>query len=190
MVLLHRATVASILQTWSQDPFAHGYFVVPAAAYLAWSRRKRVQSMTLRPAFAALPFLALLSFLWLLGNLFVSAEVQQFCVVTMLVAVTWAVLGTASMRALIFPLGLLVFALPFGERLAPPLQEFTARFALTLLTLSGVHPVLEGHVISIADIRWTVTPACGGSTIWSLPWRLDTCMPASCIVSGGTAWPS
>jgi exosortase A len=162
VVGIHRATVASILQTWSQDPFAHGYFVVPAAAYLAWSRRERVQSMNLRPAPAALPFLAFLSFLWLLGNLIGSAEVQQFCVVTMFVAVTWAVLGTAPMRFLIFPLGLLVFALPFGPRLAPALQELTARFALTMLTLSGVHPVLEGHVISIADTRWTVTPACGG----------------------------
>jgi len=88
VVVLHRATVASILQTWSQDPFAHGYFVVPAAAYLAWSRRERVQSMNLRPAPAALPFLAFLSFLWLLGNLIGSAEVQQFCVVTMFVTET------------------------------------------------------------------------------------------------------
>jgi exosortase A len=162
LVVFHRATVASILETWSRDPFAHAYFVVAAAAYLAWSRRERVESMIPRPTFVALPLLGFLSFLWLLGNLTSTALVQQSCLAGMFVALTWAVLGTAAVRALVFPLGLLLFALPFGERIAPTLQEFTARFALQMLTLSGLHPVLEGHVISIADSRWQVTESCGG----------------------------
>jgi exosortase/archaeosortase family protein len=70
------------------------------------------------------------------------------------------------MRVLLFPLGLLLFALPFGERfvpaLVPALQEFTARFALKLLTLSGVQAVLDGYAISIAGDRWLVSEACGG----------------------------
>ncbi len=149
-------------QTWSQDPFRHGYFVVAAVAYLAWSRRERVESVYPRPAFVALPLLGLLSFLWLLGNLTSTMQVQQFCLVTTSVAVAWAVLGTAAARALLFPLGLLFFTLPFGDRLAPSLQEFTARFAVGMLTLSDVHPVLEGQVISIAGDSWRVTEACGG----------------------------
>jgi exosortase A len=162
LVILHWATVASMRQTWSQDPFAHGYFVVAGAAYLAWSSRERVESMNPRPAFVALPLLGLLSSVSMLGDLTSSTQLQQFCLMTMFVTVTWAVLGTAAARALIFPIGLLLFALPFGERLAPTLQAFTARFAVTMLTLSHVHPVLEGDVISIAGDSWRVTEACGG----------------------------
>jgi EpsI family protein len=63
---------------------------------------------------------------------------------------------------LVFPLGLLFFALPFGDTLTAALQTFTARFAVGALTLSGVHPALEGHVIVIAEDRWRVTEGCGG----------------------------
>jgi len=162
LVVLHWATVSSMRQSWSQDPFAHGYFVVAGAAFLAWSSRQRVESVNPRPAFVALPLLGFLSSLWLLGDLTSSTQLQQFGLVAMFVAVTWAVLGTAAARALIFPIGLLSFTLPFGERLAPILQAFTARLAITMLTLSRVHPVLEGDVISIAGDSWRVTEACGG----------------------------
>jgi EpsI family protein len=133
-----------------------------AAAYLAWTRRERVASTNPRPAFVALPFLGLLSFLWLLGTLISATLLQQVSLLTMFVAVAWAVLGSAAVRALTFPLGLLLFAVPLGERLAPTLQEFTARAAVTMLTLSGVHPVLDDHRISIAEKTWHVTQACGG----------------------------
>ncbi len=150
-----------MLQTWSQDPFGHGYFVVPAAAYLALTRRAWVESHSPSPAYAALPLIGGLSFLWLLGNLTNTATVQQLSLVTMSIAVTWAVMGTAATRALMFPLGILFFGLP-GDRLAPPLQEFTAWSAVQMLTLSGVPAVLDGQVISIAGTRWWVSEACGG----------------------------
>jgi exosortase A len=162
LVFVHRATVASMLQTWSRDPFGHGYLVVPAAAYLAWSRRDRLQWLSPRPAVAALTFLGLVSFLWLLGNLTNTTVLQQLCLVAMVIGVTWSVLGTAAARALVFPLGLLLFALPLGDRLVPVLQEFTGRFAVKMLTLSNVPAILEGHVISIAGDRWRVAEACGG----------------------------
>ncbi len=63
---------------------------------------------------------------------------------------------------LLFPLGLLLFAVPFGDLLAPTLQDVTARIAVTMLAASNVHPVLEGRVISIADNQWIVAEACGG----------------------------
>jgi exosortase A len=166
LVLLYWPTAGSVRRTWSQDPFAHAYFAVAAAGYLAWSRRARVESTNWRPAFVALPLLGLCSFVWLLGDPRRTSHLQELCLATMGVGLTWSVLGTTAMRVLIFPLGLLLFALPFGERLVPALvpalQEFTARFALKLLTLSGVQAVLDGYAISIADDRWLVSDACGG----------------------------
>jgi exosortase A len=162
LVLLYWPTGVLVLQTWSQDPFAHAYFAIAAAGYLAWSRRDRVESTNWRPAFAALPLLGFSSILWLMGNLVHISHLQQLCLAMMFVALTWAVLGTAATRALLFPLGLLLFSVPLVERLAPALQEFTARLAVTLLTVSGVQAVRDGYEISIADDRWLVSQACGG----------------------------
>ena len=69
IVVFHWPTVVSMLHTWSQDPFGHGYFVVAAAVYLAWSRRKRVASMNPRSTYAPLPLLGFLAFVWSLATL-------------------------------------------------------------------------------------------------------------------------
>jgi exosortase A len=162
LLALHRATAFAMLRAWTKDPFGHGYFVVAAAACLAWNRRARLAALTPRATPAALPLLGLLSFGWLLGSLTGTESVQQLCLVTMFVALTWAVLGHAALRALLFPLGILVFALPVGDRIAPALQALTAQVAVTMLAWTGVPALLTGHVISIADSRWRVAEACGG----------------------------
>jgi len=162
LAAIHYATVTSIVQSWSRDPLAHGYFVVPATLYLAWARRDRLRAVSPQPAFATLALIALLSFGWLVGNLTHITHLQQACVVVLFVVVTWGILGTPATRVLMFPLGVLLFALPVGERVAPMLQELTARLAVKALTLSDVPAVLSGNVISIPGTRWHVSEACGG----------------------------
>jgi EpsI family protein len=160
--IVHRATAASLWESWTRDPFGHGYFVVPAVLFLAYHRRASLVSLNLRPALLGLPVLALVSFAWLLGNLTSTLLIQQSSLVLMGGALAWIVLGTAAVRALLFPLGLLVFAPPWGDRLAPTLQDVTALAVLKMLALSDVHPILQGQVISIDGNRWRVTEACGG----------------------------
>jgi exosortase A len=162
LLIVHRATAAALLRDWARDPFAHGYFVAAAAAFLVWSRRERLLSLNPRPALAALPPLVLLSSLWLLGNLTGTEALQYVCLVATFPVLAWAVLGSAAMRALLFPAGLLFFALPFGDRIVPALQDITALLAVKMLTWSGVPALLTGHLISIGDGRWRVAEACGG----------------------------
>ncbi|MEO7276308.1 MAG: exosortase A [Vicinamibacterales bacterium] len=162
LVAIHYDTVIGILRSWSRDPLAHGYFVLPATAYVVWNRLDRLRSVSPRPAFATLALIAALSFGWLVGNLTHTTHLEQIPVVLLFVAVTWGLLGSAAARALMFPLGVLLFALPLGERLAPVLQDLTARLAVHLLTLTGVPAVLSGNVIAIPGTRWHVSEACGG----------------------------
>ena len=162
MAAIHYATVASILQSWSRDPLAHGYFVLPATACLAWICRDRLRDVDPRPAFVTLVLIAGLSFVWLVGNLTQTTQLEQTSVILLFVALTWGVLGTAAARALMFPLGVLLFALPVIERVAPMLQEVTARMAVQALALSGVPAALSGNVIAIPGTRWHVSEACGG----------------------------
>ena len=97
--------MGSWFQTWARDPFSHAYFVVAAAAYLAWSSRERVERLTPRPSFGALLILGLLVSVWLAGNLTNTLLLMQLSLVPMFIALTWAVVGTDAGRALAFPLG-------------------------------------------------------------------------------------
>jgi exosortase A len=156
------ATAASTVALWSKDPLSHGFLVVPAAVYLAWAARHELASFKPAPVFWALPVLGLIAFVWFLGNLTDTTVIQQVCLVAMLIAFVWGMLGKGATRTLMFPLGFLLFALPLGDRLVPTLQDLTARFAVKMLSLTGVPVLLQGHVISIPGGSWLVAEACSG----------------------------
>ena len=162
LIASHHVTILSLFDSWSRDPFGHGYFVFPVAAYLAWTRREQIRVLDPRPCVAALPAIGLLSTLWLLGNLTGTISVQQCSVIAMIVAVPWLVLGTAATRAMAFPLSLLLFASPVGDRVAPILQGLTTWTTTVMLGLSTIPVTAEGHSLAIAGTTWRVTEACGG----------------------------
>src|SRR5436190_9729705 len=146
LAALYWKTATSIAAVWSNDPLGHGYVVVPLAGYLVWQRRQRFQALVPRARFVALPVIALLAFVWLLGNLADTLVVQQFAWVGMIVGLAWIILGSSAARILIYPLGLLLFALPLGDRIIPTLQDLAALIAVKLLAASGVPVLLQGHI--------------------------------------------
>jgi EpsI family protein len=162
LLVLHHATIASLLAAWSRDPLGHGFFIVPGVAALAWGRRTELARITPAAAPGALLLLAALSLIWLLAKAGDIHAIQQVAVLAMCVGLTWAVVGAAAVRALAFPLGLLFFAAPVDDLLAPQLQNMTASVVATMLNGTGVSAALDQHFISTASTRWYVSEACGG----------------------------
>jgi exosortase A len=162
LLILYGSTVGSLLQAWSRDPLGHGYVVLPAAGFLAWQRRQHLAGSTPAPAFWWLPVLGLVSLVWLVGNLATVMIAQQLCLLVLTVGLIWGALGTAAARPLMFPFGLLVFALPLGDWLVPSLQYLTAQVAVGLLRSSGVPVLLQLSVITVPGAQWEVAWACSG----------------------------
>lgn len=147
---------------WHSSSFSHGYLVLPTSLYLIWTRRKRLALLSPAPNPWAIPFLLLAVFGWLLGNLTVTGFVEQLCVVFLMMGLAWGVLGTAVVRALLFPLAFLIFAVPFGEGLIPWLQDFSAWFAVKLLSLTQIPVLLQGRYITVPHGKWEVAEVCSG----------------------------
>lgn len=162
LIAIFWETAASVVALWSKDPLAHGYIVIPAVVYLAWTRRQQLTSLSPAAAFQALPLIGLFAFLWLLGNLSDTRVVQQVCLVAMLIGFVWGVLGSPAAMVLLFPLGFLIFAMPLGDRFVPMLQDLAARSAVKMLVLSGIPVLLQGHIISLPRGTWKVAEACSG----------------------------
>jgi exosortase len=162
LLVLYRTTIASLIAEWSRDPLGHGFFIVPAVGYLAWRRRAQIARLTPAATPAVLPLLGALSLVWLAGKACEIAVIQHVAVLAMCVGMTWAVVGAAVVEALAFPFGLLLFAVPVGDVLAPSLQHMTTSVVATMLHYSAVPTVLEWNFISTASTRWEVSEACGG----------------------------
>lgn len=156
-------TVFSAVAQWQQSQtFSHCFLVFPITIYLIWSQREKIINLAPSPNYWGLPILALLGVGWLLGHLGAVLVVQQVAMVAMLQVLVFTVVGWPVTRALFFPLSFLIFAVPFGEDLIRPLQDYTAFFTVKALQLSGIPVFRDGWMIVTPTSVWEVAEACAG----------------------------
>ncbi len=155
--------VQSMVDTWQRsETFAHGFLIVPISAWMVWRRRYAIQALNPRPNFWMLLPLAIVGFIWLLGNLTAVVVVQQYCLVFMILLIVATITGNQVVRELAFPLLFLLFTVPFGEILLPVLMEHTANFVVFALRLTGVPVYREGLYFTVPSGNWSVVEACSG----------------------------
>lgn len=163
LLLLYRQTALGMVTIWWRSgTFTHAFLVPPIALWLAWRRREMVAPLTPRPVPGlALP-IALLGAIWLFADFAAINAATQFALVAMLVLLVPAVLGWRVAREMAFPLGFLFFCVPVGEFLLPQLMDWTAKFTVLALRLSGLPVYQEGLQFIIPSGQWSVVEACSG----------------------------
>ncbi len=160
---LYRETALSMAAIWARsDTFAHGFLVPPISLWLIWRTRRSLIGLVPRANYGVLVLLVGAGFAWLLGEMATVAPLSQFALTTMLVLAVPAILGFAVTRKIIFPLGFLYFAVPFGEFAMPQLMEWTANVTILGLRFSGIPVYREGLHFVIPSGNWSVVEACSG----------------------------
>ena len=162
---------------WGHDLFSHVLLVPFVSAYLIWIRRAEIDGET-RPAYGVgAGFLAgavmLLAGYWQANNGAKSLTQTNALAIQMLAF--WCVLmsglaftfGTSMLRRFCFPLGFLLFAIPFPDFLTAwaerGLQLGSAEAADLLLRLSGMPFLREDVTIfNLPGFRMRVAEECSG----------------------------
>lgn len=163
LLWLARDSVAAMVHVWSSsETFAHGFVVPLISLWLIWRQRATLASYTPRPELRWLLVLLLAAAAWLMAELVAVNVVAQFALVSMLVALVATLLGRQLVGQMLFPLAFLFFAVPFGEFALPQLMDWTARFTVWALRLTGVPVYQEGLSFIIPSGRWSVVEACSG----------------------------
>ncbi len=156
-------TTYLMVSTWNNSvTFTHGFVVIPIVLYLLWRQRSALTAIEPRPFFPALLGIAAAGAAWLIGDRLSVNSVAEFAMMAMVPLAVWAVLGTQTLKALLFPLAFLFFAVPFGEFLVPPLMNWTADFAALAIRASGVPIFREGNFLTIPTGTWSIVEACSG----------------------------
>jgi len=156
-------TTLSIVSIWVRsETFAHGFVVVPIFLWLIWRDRAALALLPIRPYWPALVGIALAGLAWIVGEAASVLALEQFAIVAMVPLLMWAILGTAVVRSLAFPIAFLFFAVPFGEFLVPTLIDWTADFTIAALKATGIPVFREGNHFQIPSGRWSVVEACSG----------------------------
>ncbi len=147
---------------WRSNTYAHGMLIIPIALYMIWQRRHTLAGLPPQSNPAGLLILLLTVIAWLAAYAAEVLVVQQFALVTLAVASIVTLLGWQVSWAIAFPLAYLYFAVPMGEFLTLPLQDFTAWFSVTLLRLTGIPVFWEGHQLILPTGQFEVAEACSG----------------------------
>jgi exosortase A len=156
-------TFYSMIEVWERsETFAHGYLIFPISAWLIWRKRDTLSGIQPRPDLRGLLALALAGASWLLADAGSVNVVAQYAFIAMMIAAVWTLLGWDFVRATLFPLLFLFFAVPVGEFLIQPLMGVTADFTVAMLQATGIPVYREGTFFSIPSGDWSVVEGCSG----------------------------
>jgi len=153
----------SIVSKWSNDAaYSHGFLILPISAWLVWRKRAELSAVAITPSAWGVLATASCTLVWMVARGSGILVVEQFSAVALIPALVLAAFGWPMVRALLFPLAFLFFAVPFGRAFVPALMQVTADFSTLLLQWSGV-PVLRSHMlISIPSGSFEIARACSG----------------------------
>lgn len=149
-------------QWWDSSTYNHVLLVPAILAWLVSQRWPQLRQLTPQGWWPALLPFAGGALLWMLGDFSGFSLARQLGVVVMAQCMVPLLLGPRVTAGLLFPLGYMLFLVPFGDELIPTLQQITARLAMLLLRVAGGPAVLDGVFISTPAGYFEVAEACSG----------------------------
>jgi exosortase len=166
----------------------HGILVIPAASYMAWTKRARLAQVTRKPSRWGVVLV-----LWgaLQATLGVAAHwiwISRTAFLISLVGCIAALFGLRMIRELAYPLCTLILMVApptfIYERLTLDLQLLASRLGERCLELLGYSVLREGNILELVGTKLSVEEACSG--IRSLLAILFTCVLYNYFFVSGT----
>lgn len=155
-----------IVTWWSVADYSHGFFVIPVAAYLAWSRRGSMPELEQSAPIVGIVLLLLSTAASLFGTIAYIVPLEQYPIIPALAAL---VLIAGGWRLLLWAgpmIAFLLFMIPLphvvATHLALPLQQLGAAGSTYLLQAAGIPALVEGTSISLENSTLNVAFACSG----------------------------
>jgi exosortase len=165
-VLYYRVAIKLVYDWYSLPDYSHGFLVPLFAVFLVWDKRKVLSTTPIKQTWAGISLVVLSIAVLILGVYGVELFTSRISFVMMLTGLVWTFFGWAMVRALRFPLLVLILAIPFPaivfNQITFPLQLLASKIASDVLPLLGVPTLHEGNVIELPVMKLEVAEACSG----------------------------
>jgi len=153
-------------QWWDDANYNHGFLIPLFSAFLVWRERARLAAIPPSASALGLPVLLGGIALLVLGDIGAENFLMRSSLIVILAGLILFLAGRGIFRAVLFPLGYLLFMIPLPGMLfyaiTFPLQRIAAEQAAWALDLLGVPVLLDGNIIHLSQISLGVTEACSG----------------------------
>jgi len=148
---------------WHSEQYSHGFLILPVAAFIVWTRRHELQEK--HPLNHGLWLLGAGLGIYIFGLLRISNFYMALSLFLVLPGLILFARGTKALRAVAFPIFLLVFMIPFPwllDKLGTALQAFAARAATWIVDLMGVSVTRTGSQVQLENAAFNIDVPCSG----------------------------
>jgi len=144
----------------------HGVLVVPAAAYMVWTKWDRLKLLAVRPSGWGFGLVVCGTLAAALGVLAHWVWLSRVSFLVSLVGCIALVFGWAIVRQMVYPLCTLILMIApptfLFARLTLSLQLLASRLGELCLDLLGYSVLRDGNVLEMVGIKLSVEEACSG----------------------------
>jgi exosortase len=144
----------------------HGFFVPLVSLYFIWTQRAELQLVEPKPSAWGYAILLWGGLQLVAATLGAELTLARGAFVISLVGVVLTVLGWKMLKAMAFPLFLLLFMIPLPaiiyNQITFPLQLLASSVAETILSASGIPVLRDGNILELPSQRLSVVEACSG----------------------------
>lgn len=165
LTIIFFPTTTSMVSVWMGESsnYSHGLLLPFIAIYILYKEwREKGHIFIVYPRVIALFLITALSLLWLAAHLTQVQVVTQFLFVLILAGFMLGALGYKHAGSLLFPILLMLTAVPMWSVFSGMLQIPTAFTVDTLLHLTGYASYREGFIIHIPEGAFEVSDVCSG----------------------------
>ena len=163
LVLAFRTEISGAIEVWSDSQtFGHDFFILPITLFIFYRQRHQLSALQPKAAPLAIIPIAILSLVWLAGDLANLLVVKQFAFVALWQSLFLLVFGWQVARSALFPLAYLYLAVPVGVSLIPMLQDVTGQIVVRLLRVTGIPVFMDGYYFEIPGGSFVIAEACSG----------------------------
>ena len=167
LIAIYFRIAIKLVYDWYTIPdYSHGFLVPLFAMFLVWDNRKAIQATPIRPSWAGIGLILFALVVLILGVYGVELFTSRISFVFLLAGLIWTFFGRLMLRRLLFPLFVLVLAIPFPaivfNQITFPLQLLASRLASMILPVLGVPVLQDGNVIELPVMKLEVAEACSG----------------------------
>lgn len=167
LFLCYLPILQRLVSQWMNDEdMGHGFFVPLVSLFITWQMREDLAKIPLKPNWWGLALVAWGGIQAILGTVGAELFISRTAFLVSLVGILLCICGTKFVKALAFPLFLLVFMVPIPaiiyNQITFPLQLLATRMAEVFLSLFGYPVLREGNVLHLASQSLNVVEACSG----------------------------
>lgn len=165
--LIYYDALSYMIHVWIHNEDYNHCFLIPLISlYIIWERREELKNISIQPSWWGLIPFAFAIFLYFLGELGAEYLTLQISLWWTIVALILLNMGNGVLKAILFPLVLLVLMFPlpafFHNRISLKLQLLSSQLGVGFMKMFGVPTFREGNIIDLGIIQLQVIEACSG----------------------------